>query len=83
MSPVRTVRLMSAQAIIRCMGCTYEDCLHLLELKRGEPLICKKKPSEKILTVRGQEKWFSQIASEVGNRKVQSLSMLLVRATCI
>ena len=65
------------------MGCTYEDCLHLLELKRGEPLICKKKPSEKILTVRGQEKWFSQITSEVGNNKVQSLSMLLVRATCI
>ena len=40
------------------MGCTHDDCLHLLELRQGDPLICKKKPSEEILTVRGQEKWF-------------------------
>ena len=52
------------------MGCTYEDCLHLLELQQGDPLICKKKPSKEVLTVRGQEKWFSQITSEVGNNKI-------------
>ena len=59
------------------MGCTHNDCLHLLELRQGDPLICKKKPSEEILTVRGQEKWFSQITSEVGSNKIQSLAMLL------
>ena len=55
------------------MGCTHDDCLHLLELKQGDLLICKKKPSEELLTVRGQEKWFSQVPSEVGGIKIQSL----------
>ena len=55
------------------MGCTHDGCLHLLELKQGDPLICKKKPSEELLTVRGREKWFSQVPSEVGGNKIQSL----------
>ena len=52
------------------IGCTHDECLHLLELRQGDPLICKKKPSEEILTVRGQEKWFSQTTSEVGNNRI-------------
>ena len=52
------------------MGCTHDDCLHLLELKQGEPLICKKKPSQELLTVRRQEKWFSQVPSEVGGNEI-------------
>ena len=55
------------------MGCTHDDCFHLLELIQGDPLICKKKPSEELLTVRGQEKWFLQVPSEVGGNKSQSL----------
>ena len=53
------------------MGCTHDDCLHLLELRQGDPLICKKKPSEEILTVREQEKWFSQITTEVSSNKIR------------
>ena len=61
------------------MGCTHDGCLHLLELKQGDPLICKKKPSEELLTVRGQGKWFSQVPSEVGGNKIQSLVNNAVR----
>ena len=61
------------------MGCTHDDCLHLLELKQGDPLICKKKPSEELLTVRGQGKWFSQVPSEVGGNKIQCLVNNAVR----
>ncbi|CAH3181780.1 unnamed protein product, partial [Porites lobata] len=46
------------------IACSHRDCLHLLELRRGGPLICKKKPAEEVLTVTGQEKWFSQIESK-------------------
>ena len=60
-------------------ACGHEDCLHLLELRHGQPLICKKKPSEEILTVRGQEKWFSQVPSEVGGNEIQSLVNNAVR----
>ena len=59
------------------MSCTHDDCLHLLKLQQGEPLICKKKPSEEILTIKGQVKWFSQITSEVGDNRIQSLAMPL------
>ena len=44
----------------RQIGCTHEDCLHLLEIKQGEPLICKQTLCNEVLTVHGQEKWFSQ-----------------------
>ena len=47
------------------LACTHVDCVHLLEIRQGDPLICKKKPSNKVLTVKGLEKWFSQITSEV------------------
>ena len=44
----------------RQSACTHEDCLHLLEIKKGEPLICKQTLCNEVLTVHGQEKWFSQ-----------------------
>ena len=59
------------------IACCHEDCLHLLELRQGDPLICKKKPAEEVLTVTGQEKWFSQIESKVGSSEMQSLAVLL------
>ena len=55
------------------MACTHEDCLHLLELRHGHPLICKKKPANRVLTVQGQEKWFSQTISQVGS-EIHSMS---------
>ena len=59
------------------IACSHEDCLHLLELKQGDPLICKTKPAEEVLTVTGQQKWFSQIASKVGSSEMRSLAVLL------
>ena len=59
------------------IACFHEDCLHLLEVKHGDPLICKKKPAEEVLTVTGQQKWFSQTESKVGSSKVRSLAALL------
>ena len=59
------------------IACSHEDCLHLLELRQGVPLICKKKPAEEVLTVTGQEQWFSQIESKVGSSEIQSLAVLL------
>ena len=53
------------------MGCTHDDCLHLLEFKQRAPLICKKKHSEELLTARGQP-------SEVGGNKIQSLVIMLL-----
>ncbi|CAH3178757.1 unnamed protein product [Porites evermanni] len=46
------------------IACSQEDCLHLLELRQGDPLICKKKPADEVLRVTGQEQWFSQIESK-------------------
>ncbi|CAH3141463.1 unnamed protein product [Pocillopora meandrina] len=45
-----------------CVECPYcqqreEDCLHLLELRQGQDLICMESMSNKVLTVPGQEKW--------------------------
>ena len=51
----------------RKMACTHEDCLHLLELKQGESLICMETFCDTELTVLGQEKWFSQRTSQVPN----------------
>lgn len=45
--------------------CTHEDCLHLLEIKQGERLICMKSVSDKVLTVAGLEKWYPQRTSQV------------------
>ena len=45
--------------------CTHEDCLHLLEIKEGERLICMKRVSDKVVTVAGLEKWYSQTRSQV------------------
>ena len=39
-------------------SCAHEDCLHLLEITQGHPLICKKKPFNAVLRVDGLEKWF-------------------------
>ena len=61
------------------MGCTHDGCLHLLELRQGDPLICKRKPSERLLTDRGKEERFSQVPSEVSGNKIQSLVNNVVR----
>ena len=48
------------------IACSHEDCLHLLEVRQGVHLICKKKPTDEVLTVLGKQKWFSQTPSKVG-----------------
>ena len=45
--------------------CTHEGCLHLLEIKQGEHLICMKSFSDKVLTVRGLEKWYLERTRQV------------------
>ena len=45
--------------------CAHEDCLHLLEIKEGERLICMKRVSHKVVTVAGLEKWYFQRTSQV------------------
>ena len=59
------------------IACSHEDCLHLLEVRQGVHLICKKKPTHELLTVTGMQKWFSQIPSKVGSTEIPSLSVLL------
>ena len=59
------------------IACSHEECLHLLESRQGDPLICKKKPVEQVLTVSGQQKWFSQIESKVGSSEIRSLAVFL------
>ena len=60
------------------MACTHEDCLHLLELRQGQPLICKRKPASRVLTVQGQEKWFSRTISQVFSEQPRSQGSLLL-----
>ena len=57
------------------IACSSEDCLHLLELRQGDPLICKEKPVDEVLTVTGQQMWFSQIESKVGSSEMRSLAL--------
>ena len=45
--------------------CTHQDCLHLLEIKQGERLICMKSVIDKVLTVAGLEKWYPESTSQV------------------
>ena len=59
------------------IACSHEDCLHLLEVRQGVHLICKKKPTDEVLTVPGKQKWFSQTPSKVGSTEISSLSVLL------
>ena len=59
------------------IACSHEDCLHLLEVRHGDPLICKEKPVEEVLTVTGHQKWFSQITTKVGSGKIRSLAVPL------
>ena len=59
------------------IACPDEDCLHLLEVRHGDPLICKKKPVEEVLTVTGLQWWFSQRESKVGSSEMRSLAVLL------
>ena len=47
------------------LACSHVDCRHLLEIRQGDPLICKKRPSNKVLTVKGLEKWFLKSISQV------------------
>lgn len=46
-------------------SCKHDDCLHLLEIKQGERLVCMKSVCDKVLTVPGLEKWFSQKTNQV------------------
>ena len=47
-------------------SCSHEDCLHLLEVKQGKRLICMKNVGcNEVLTVQGQDKWFSQEGTQV------------------
>ena len=59
------------------IACSHEDCLHLLEVRHGDPLICKEKPVEEVLTVTGHQIWFSQISTKVGSSEIRSLAVLL------
>ena len=47
------------------VSCVDEECFHLLEIKQDQPLICRRKVSDKVLTVHGLEKWFLKRTSEV------------------
>ena len=47
------------------MSCTHEDCLHLLEIEHGQQLICMETMCDKVYTVHGMEKWFSESATQV------------------
>ena len=43
-----------------------QDCLHLLEVKQGKRLICMENVGcSEVLTVQGQDKWFSQEGTQV------------------
>ena len=59
------------------IACSHEDCLHLLDLRQGVHLICKKKLTGEVLRVIGKQKWFSQSPSKVGSTEIPSLSVLL------
>ena len=59
------------------IACSHEDCLHLLEVRQGVHLICKKKPTDEVLTVKEKQKWFSQTPSKVGSTEISSLSVQL------
>ena len=59
------------------IACSHEDCLHLLEVRQGVHLICKKKPTDEVLKVKEKQKWFSQTPSKVGSTEISSLSVLL------
>ncbi|RMX41337.1 hypothetical protein pdam_00021646, partial [Pocillopora damicornis] len=39
------------------LSCTEEECIHLLELRQGQDLICMESMSNEVLTVPGQERW--------------------------
>ena len=45
--------------------CDDEECLHLLKMKEGQPLICAREVSREVRTVRGLEKWFLKGTSQV------------------
>ena len=59
------------------IACSHEHCVHLLEVRQGVHLICKKKPTHELLTVTGMQKWFSQTTSKVSGTEIPSLSVLL------
>jgi len=42
------------------VSCTDENCLHFLEVKEEEQLICMKSVCDKVYTVHGVEMWFSR-----------------------
>ena len=51
-----------------------EECLHLAETKQGVPLINEEKACDELRIVHGQEKRFSQGASQVRNKNSEELN---------
>ncbi len=47
------------------ISCTHEECLHFLEIKPGQQLICMEDLCDKVYSVHGMEKWFSESVSQV------------------
>lgn len=40
--------------------CIHKDCFHLIDANEGQPTICKRKLSDKVMACCGLEKWFSR-----------------------
>ena len=61
----------------RQLSCKHEDCFHLLQIQQGKSLICLETDCDEILTVPGQEKWFTQRDNQVNKIKWFALGMQL------
>ena len=59
----------------RLVSCKHDDCLHLLEMKQGEALICTETDRDEILVVPGQDKWFTRKESQVNNYILANVSV--------
>lgn len=57
--------------------CRHDDCLHLLQLRPGEELICPKNFSNEVIKLCGLEKWLQVQKSQVMSR------LYLLRDCCI
>ena len=47
------------------LSCLDEECFHLLEISKGQPLICMRKVCDQVREVHGLEKWFLERTDEV------------------
>ena len=53
-------------------SCEQDDCLHLLEVLRGEELICEKNVTDETDPAPGWEKWFEEPDSQVNTLSLLS-----------